>query len=149
LGGFDKKFFASFEDVDLGWKAWICGYKVVIVPNSIVYHSGSQTVKDFSSEIKFHGVKNTLILQLVNFETSYAIPSIFKLFFSSFLRKCFGLSIFENNETILTLPTLKTTFRGVIWVLKNMKYILEKRKNVSLRRVRTTKDLLKMGLITK
>jgi len=149
LGGFDKKFFASFEDVDLGWKAWICGYKVVIVPNSIVYHSGSQTVKDFSSEIKFHGVKNTLILQLVNFETSYAIPSIFKLFFSSFLRKCFGLSIFENNETILTLPTLKTTFRGVIWVLKNMKYILEKRKNLSLRRVRTTKDLLKMGLITK
>ena len=44
LGGFDKKFFVSYEDVDLGWKAWIWGFKVIIVPKSIVHHFGKQTI---------------------------------------------------------------------------------------------------------
>jgi len=48
LGGFDKRFFASFEDVDLGWRAWIWGYKIVVVPSSIVYHKGGQTVKQLT-----------------------------------------------------------------------------------------------------
>jgi len=30
LGKFDKKFFASFEDVDIGWRAWLWGYRVIL-----------------------------------------------------------------------------------------------------------------------
>ena len=79
LGGFDEKIFASFEDVDLGWRAWIWGYKVVLAPNSIVYHLGGQTVKNLSSEIKFHGVKNSLMLNITNFESKLAFNSLVKL----------------------------------------------------------------------
>ena len=68
LGGFDQNYFASLEDVDLGWRAWIMGYKVVLVPSSIVYHKGGQTVNRLDSVIRFHGVKNTLLLILANFE---------------------------------------------------------------------------------
>jgi len=50
LGGFDEKFFFSFEDVDLGWRSWILGYKVVVVPNSIVYHSAGKTSSKLKSE---------------------------------------------------------------------------------------------------
>jgi len=149
LGGFDKKFFASFEDVDLGWNAWIYGYKVVIVPNSIVYHTGSQTVKNLSSEVIFHGVKNTLILRLVNFEIPFMISSIVKLSFVTFMRKCFGISVISDPEQAPPLPSFGTIIRGGMWVLKNMNYVLDKRKKVNSRRVRSTKDLLKMGLITK
>ena len=89
LGGFDKEYFASFEDVDLGWRCWIAGYKVIVVPSSIVYHSGGQTIKELSSVMSFHGVKNTLLLRLVNFEFSYAIKSTLMLFFCKFNEKTF------------------------------------------------------------
>ena len=33
LGGFDEKFYFSFEDVDLGWRERIFGYKIVVIAN--------------------------------------------------------------------------------------------------------------------
>jgi GT2 family glycosyltransferase len=149
LGGFDKRFFASFEDVDLGWRAWIWGYKIVLVPNSIVYHKGGQTVKQHLSEIRFHGVKNSLIIRLTNFETGLATTSIFKTLGVILFRKSFGLSLVEDHEEIFPLPSVKIILRGVMWVAKNFRYVLAKRKNVNSRRKRTTKDLLNLGLITK
>jgi len=127
LGGFDKNFFASFEDVDIGWRAWIWGYKVVVVPNSIVYHDRGQTTQKYS-DIKFHGVKNTFILMLTNFETYNAMSSITKLLFVIFIRKAFGKSLTKNHESSVTIPSLKTIFTGFMWVLKKMNYVLAKPK---------------------
>ena len=148
LGGFDKKFFASFEDVDLGLRAWIWGYEVVLAPESIVYHSGGQTVKNLSSEIKFHGVKNSIMLILTNFETNFALNSVIKFLFVNFKKKIFGSSL-KTPELDYTLPTFRTAFRGIIWVLKNVGHILEKRKKVNSKRIRSTKDLINIGLITR
>lgn len=38
VGGFDPNYFAFFEDVDLGWRLWILGHRVVLVPTAITYH---------------------------------------------------------------------------------------------------------------
>lgn len=37
-GGFDEDYFAFYEDLDLGWRFWMMGYKVVYVPRAIAYH---------------------------------------------------------------------------------------------------------------
>ena len=37
-GGFDPDYFAYFEDVDLGWRLWVLGERVVYVPAAIAYH---------------------------------------------------------------------------------------------------------------
>ncbi|MDQ6695751.1 MAG: glycosyltransferase family 2 protein [Chloroflexota bacterium] len=42
-GGFDPAFFAYFEDVDLGWRLWLLGHKVVYAPASVVRHTGGAT----------------------------------------------------------------------------------------------------------
>lgn len=42
-GGFDPNFFAYFEDVDLGWRLWVLGYKVVYAPGAVVRHIGGAT----------------------------------------------------------------------------------------------------------
>lgn len=149
LGGFDKNFFASFEDVDLGWRAWIWGYKVVLVPDSIVFHTGGQTVQNQFSKIRFHGVKNTLVIRLANFETSLATISIIKSFFIIFLKKIFGITLIPDPEPSLPLPPFGIIFHGILWVLKNLRYVIAKRKKVNSRRIRSTKDLLEKNLITK
>jgi GT2 family glycosyltransferase/glycosyltransferase involved in cell wall biosynthesis len=38
VGGFDSRYFMFFEDVDLGVRLWVLGYRVRYVPDSIVYH---------------------------------------------------------------------------------------------------------------
>jgi len=149
FGGFDKNFFASFEDVDLGIRAWIWGHKVVAVSSSIVYHLGGQTIQKLSSEVSFHGVKNTLILRLTNFEIPFAIRSIVTLFFVITMRKIFGVSVIKDPEQSPSLPPFKVILRGLIWILQNLKYIANKRKIINSRRVRSTNELAKMGLITR
>ncbi len=37
-GGFDAEYFAYFEDVDLGWRLWVLGERVLYVPEAIAYH---------------------------------------------------------------------------------------------------------------
>jgi len=149
LGGFDKKFFASFEDVDICWRAWLWGYKVVLVPDSIVYHKGGSTVQNMSSEVRFHGVKNSLVLRLTNFETSFALSSIMKSFFIVLARKLFKVDVVPDPEESLPLPSFGILLHGVGWVFKNISYVTSKRKEVNSRRVVSTNDLLKKQLITK
>jgi len=43
VGGFDEDFFAYYEDVDLGWRLNVMGFKVLTAPDSIVYHHHSAT----------------------------------------------------------------------------------------------------------
>lgn len=38
VGGFDKNYWMYLEDVDLSWRSWIAGYKVLQNPNAIAYH---------------------------------------------------------------------------------------------------------------
>lgn len=146
LGGFDKNFFASFEDVDLGWRSWIFGYKTVIVPDSVVYHNGGHTVKKLKQEIQFHGVKNTLSLILVNFEFSYILKSLFFLCYAMIANKIFQKEILKEIET-KSLPSSYQVIRGILWNLKNLNHIIKKRSFVNSHRVLSTQELINLGLI--
>jgi GT2 family glycosyltransferase len=42
-GGFDERFFAYFEDVDLGFRLQAKGYRGYYVPRAVVYHHGAAT----------------------------------------------------------------------------------------------------------
>ena len=42
-GGFDESYFAYLEDVDLGWRLWSGGERVIFEPDAIVHHRSSAT----------------------------------------------------------------------------------------------------------
>jgi len=52
IGYFDEKFFAYMEDVDIGYRALINGYKNVYSPKAIVYHVGSGSSGSKYNEFK-------------------------------------------------------------------------------------------------
>jgi GT2 family glycosyltransferase len=42
-GGFDRELFAYFEDVELGWRLWAMGRRVVAAPDAVARHRGAAT----------------------------------------------------------------------------------------------------------
>ena len=44
LGGFSKEFFAHQEEIDLCWRVWLSGQRVMVEPRSKVYHLGGATL---------------------------------------------------------------------------------------------------------
>jgi GT2 family glycosyltransferase len=59
VGGFDEDYFCYVEDVDLGFRLRLAGYRCLYVPLSVAYHVGSGTTggqhSDFST---YHGHRN-------------------------------------------------------------------------------------------
>lgn len=52
LGGFDKRFFAYLEDVDLAMRAQVAGWRCVYVPQAMVRHQYSATLGEDSPQKK-------------------------------------------------------------------------------------------------
>lgn len=48
LGGFAAEFFAHQEEIDLCWRVWLSGRRVVVEPRSKVYHLGGATLSSDS-----------------------------------------------------------------------------------------------------
>ena len=159
LGGFDEKFYLSFEDVDLGWRTWILGYRVVVVPDSIVYHLGGKTTEKMKSELAFHGYKNQLSMKFTNFERSNSIKSII-LFFWIYGIRMIRLTLdykIKGSTTITSTnyekkiagkPNFKEILKSLLWIIQNQHYLLTKSKMVNSHRKFSTKELKKLNLIT-
>lgn len=66
IGGFDNDYFAHMEDIDLSWRAKNAGYKVMVCPQSTVYHVGGHIISYGSPPKVFRNYKNGLIMMLKN-----------------------------------------------------------------------------------
>jgi GT2 family glycosyltransferase len=71
VGGFDPEFFAYFEDVDLGWRLWVLGHRVLYAPDAEVRHIGGSTGKRSPSYQRYTLWEcNSLATIIKNFETT-------------------------------------------------------------------------------
>ena len=159
LEGFDEKFYVSFEDVDLGWRTWMIGYKVILTPKSVVYHVGGQTIKSKKPEIAFHGFKNQLAMKITNFEPPIAIRNTL-LFFIRYgfrelkiwcdykIKGTTALTATDYENKIAEKPSFKIITKSILWVLSNPKYLLKKQRQIRFSRKVSTKALMKMNIIT-
>ena len=59
VGGFDEDFFCYVEDVDLGFRLRLAGYRCLFVPASVAHHVGSGTTGGKHSDFAvYHGHRN-------------------------------------------------------------------------------------------
>jgi GT2 family glycosyltransferase len=61
-GGFDDRFFAHMEEIDLCWRLKNMGYKVMYCPQSEVYHVGGGTLNTENPFKTFLNFRNNLLL---------------------------------------------------------------------------------------
>ncbi len=64
LDGLDDRFFAHMEEIDLCWRAQLAGWKVNVVPQSVVWHLGGGTLPPTSPlKLKLNFRNNLLTLE--------------------------------------------------------------------------------------
>lgn len=124
LDGFDSEFFAYMEDVDLGYRARINGYKNMFCPNAIVYHIGSATTGSQYNEFKVRlAARNNVLVVYKNLPTLQKIVNILFLFlgflikYLFFLKKGFGPIYLEGlKEGLKTRNKIKKVeFKSKNW----------------------------------
>jgi GT2 family glycosyltransferase len=60
IGGFDESYFCYFEDVDLGFRLRLLGYRTLYVPASVVRHVSSALSGYRSDFAVYHGERNSV-----------------------------------------------------------------------------------------
>jgi len=159
LKGFDKKFYFSFEDVDLSWRCWIVGYKILVIPKSIVYHLGGQTYKKVKESMAFHGFKNQLSMKITNYEFPLNLKNLLlffiiygsrelKIWFDYKIKGHTMITSTKFEETIAQKPNFRIILKSILWIFSNMGYLISKHKTVNSNRILNTKDLEKLNLIS-
>ena len=59
IGGFDEDYFCYVEDVDVGFRLRLAGYRCLYVPQSVAHHIGSGTTGGQQSDFSvYHGHRN-------------------------------------------------------------------------------------------
>lgn len=130
FGGFDGNYFMYFEDVDLCWRYWLFGKKVVYVPASVVYHKfGGTSGKIRHAPLRvFYGTRNALLNIIKNYEAR-SIP--FPLFFSflhHLLKTLYFLLRLEGNLSMLMIKAYISFFRLIPEANTRRKEIQRRRK---------------------
>ncbi len=113
VGGFDEDFHVDWEDVDLGWRIRLLGYRIVSAPLSRVHHFVGGTKR----RTAYHIPKNTITLIVKNYSTPYllrCLPSLVGWWLST---------IFFVRRASHTLAVL----RGLVWPLIHFRAVWKKR----------------------
>ncbi len=81
FGGFDASFFAHQEEIDLCWRMQLAGYRIMVCPQSVVYHVGAGTLPRGGRKV-YLNFRNNLIMLNKNLpwqEKIWKIPFRFLL----------------------------------------------------------------------
>lgn len=76
LGGFDDRFFAHMEEIDLCWRMQHQGYKVVACPDSRIYHIGGGTLPKSSPAKTYLNFRNSLWMLAKNLPARRFYPTM-------------------------------------------------------------------------
>lgn len=76
FGGLDDRFFAHMEEIDLCWRMQLEGWKVQVVPGSVVYHLGGGTLPSDSPWKLQLNFRNNLLLLENNLARTYVSDGV-------------------------------------------------------------------------
>ncbi len=94
-GGFDSRFFAHMEEIDLCWRMQNEGYHISVVPASTVYHVGGGTLSSDSPRKIYLNFRNNLLMIFKNEST---LARFFIILIRLFLDALAGFNFLINGK---------------------------------------------------
>lgn len=77
LAGFDERFFAHMEEIDLCWRIHNAGFAIQYEPNSVVFHVGGGTLNKANPFKTYLNFRNNLAMLYKNLPRHKLFPIIF------------------------------------------------------------------------
>jgi len=134
VGGFDEAFFCYLEDVDLGFRLRLAGYRCLYVPDAVVYHVGSATTGKDSDFAVYHGHRNLVWTYVKN------MP---RLLFWLYLPQHVAANLY-----IIARYALQGRWRVILkakWdAIRGLPKMWNKRKAIQARRVVSAREIRKV-----
>jgi GT2 family glycosyltransferase len=84
-GGLDEYFFAHQEEIDMCWRLRARGKRIVVLPQSKIYHTGAATLAVESPYKTYLNFRNNLIMLYKNLPQKYRRRVFFFRFFADYL----------------------------------------------------------------
>lgn len=121
VGGMDEAFYMHMEEIDLCWRLHLAGYRILSVPQSLVYHYGGWSLGAERFRKAYLNHRNQMVMVLKNYSPEWllwAFPA----------RVCMELGT-------LLLAVLRRDWKhplaalyGLLWVLAHPLQILRRRR---------------------
>lgn len=128
-GRFDEDFEFHMEEIDLCWRLWNRGYRVLYEPSSVVYHLGGGSMPMGSARKIYFNYRNNLIMLVKNLP---AKNFLFRLLGRLILDGVAGIRSlfrFRPDETYTIIRAHFAFYRRLISAFKKRKILLDRREN--------------------
>jgi GT2 family glycosyltransferase len=131
IGLFDEKLFMYHEDVDLGWRLRLLGYKVILEPKAVVYHKYSFAKAGYKY---YYMERNRFYVEWKNFKLATLL-----LFIPACLAMELGIIFFAWRN-----GWLREKLKGYGWFFSHLDYVWQERQKIQrLRRV-SDREILRL-----
>lgn len=134
LGGFDEDYFCYMEDVDLGFRLQLAGYRCLSVPDAEVLHVGSATTGKRSPFYVYYGQRNLVWTYVKN------MPGVL---FWMFLPLHMALNIAGMLRYVLS-SQFRVVWRAKYDAIHALPKIWQKRRKIQKSRQVSLIDILKV-----
>jgi len=127
IGLFEDLYYAFYEDLDLSWRTWLAGYKIIYAPKSFIYHKTGAILGRKNPRKTYLIERNKLRTLLKNYELKTIIkilPIYFVKRFLVTLRDTINL----NKDSIIKLQSY---IKAIIWNMVNIRSLIKKRKFIN------------------
>jgi GT2 family glycosyltransferase len=132
IGGFDERFFAYLEDVDVGFRAQIAGYRCVYVPDAVIYHRGGATSDRISDIRAFWLIRNSLFLFFQNMPARVL------------RRHGWFMLIWPFADALLHRRSLVTAARGWLAFCRDLPEVVRRRRRAYALRAVTDDEMIRI-----
>lgn len=127
IGGFDEKIVHNIDDIDLGWRIWLTGHKIIFIPESVTYHwtmkpldLRSQTTPSEKSEFYFQKTPRIFLKNYSWFNILRYMPWLYAVFTVRALS-----NLMRGN-----VNPLKGLLKATWWNINNVSDTLAERRRI-------------------
>lgn len=130
IGYFEKSHFAYYEDLDIGWKTWLFGYKVLYVPKAIVYHKWGGTFNTVDSMFKIYLFERNRLMTFARNFSSTTLVKLMPLLLVNEVIRTFGYILIYKNPKYLLLRVkiYASVLTRIPYIMNKRHYIQKERK---------------------